>query len=46
MESDILDRSQEASMDENQGPAKRRIPPEAVDLYTRTFMARSVVAIF
>ena len=22
-------------MDENQGPAKRRIPPEAVDLYTR-----------
>src|SRR4029453_14698567 len=35
MESDILDRSQEASMDENQGPAKRRIPPEAVDLYTR-----------
>jgi carboxymethylenebutenolidase len=35
MESDILDGSQEASMDENQGPAKRRIPPEAVDLYTR-----------
>jgi hypothetical protein len=35
MDSDTLDRSQEVSMDENQEQAKGKIPPEAVDLYTR-----------